>query len=250
MVEEEPAAVGLNRCRAGADLKVFPPVFAPAHNVAVTSPEFEVLALGEEDVAKSRVTVVAGAGEHNVVSAYFSRKEYGIAVVGKERIFEPPERPEVFGLSDANRWTVSVLTPHNIISIAELHETRIVGVYRYKRLAVFVCERYLLWLKFPVYRVGALAEVDVGDTVALFTAENADEAVLERGNCAVEHAGDVWEGISAYNWVSRVSPDRGSTVRGLVLPGDIAERGADNMDTCHNRLLLLKCLKFKLIYVN
>ena len=90
--------------------------------------------------------------------------------------------------------------------------------------------------------VPAPAKVDVGDTVALFAAEDSDKAVLIGHDCAVEYPCYVGEGISADNGVLAVSPHGSCTVRRLFLPRDSGQIAAYQFDIRHMELLKLKLI--------
>lgn len=146
--------------------------------MAVPAPEFEVFAFGNEDVAESGMSVVARTRQHDVITADFSREKYRVAIVGEKWVFKSPERYEILRFSNADRSAVEVLTPYYIISITDPDKTWIVSITRHERFAVRVSERYLFRLEVPVDRVLTSSDVYVWDTITLFAAEHADEAVI------------------------------------------------------------------------
>ena len=96
VIDHQPAVVGFDGDRAGADLGALPPladfVAAAAHHEAVHAPVAHVGALADVDVAERRVAVVAGAAEHEVLAVDLSRKQHAVAIERQERVFQPLER--------------------------------------------------------------------------------------------------------------------------------------------------------------
>ena len=218
VVEQQPALVGLNRSSASAYLEVFPPVAAASHNVAVVSPKFHVLALGEKNVPESGVTVVAGTGEHNVIFAYLTREENCVPVVWEKRVLKTGEGLEIGGFSYSDSGAVGVLTPHYIVCIVYLYETRIIGVRRHKGSSGLVGKGNLIRFKFPVECVLAPSEINVRDAVPLFASEHADVSAFVGHYCAVEDTCHVGERVPVDDRVFGIPPDRSGTGLGLVLP--------------------------------
>ena len=87
VIEEEPSLVGLNGNGACADLCGAPGAIERGHDVTVTAPISEIGTFTIENLPKGGVAVVAGTGEHGVVSVYFSGEQYAIAVAGQKGIF-------------------------------------------------------------------------------------------------------------------------------------------------------------------
>ena len=101
--------------------------------MAVTTPEFHIGALGEENIAERRMTGVGRAGQQCVVAADLAREQHRVAVEGNERVFDAGKGLEIGGFRHTDGRTVEILAPDNIVGAFDLDKARIVGINRHKR---------------------------------------------------------------------------------------------------------------------
>ena len=52
------------------------------------APEYHIGALTDKDVTERRMSTVGRAGQHHEIAMYYSGKQYGVTVKGKERILD------------------------------------------------------------------------------------------------------------------------------------------------------------------
>ena len=185
VVDHEPALVGLDRDRAGADLRRLPAPGPRAHHVPVAAPVDQVGALREEDVAERRVAVVARPAQHQVPVSDPPREQDAVAVEGEVGVVELVERHEVVRVGDADRRPVVAVAPGHVVAILEPRHARVVGVLERAldlgTRASVGGEVDRLLVDLPVDPVGAPARVDVHRARGVVDAEDAGEAVSDRG---------------------------------------------------------------------
>ena len=241
VVEQQPPFVRLDGRRAASDFDALPPIARAAHHMPVLSPEREVRALAQEDVAKRRVSAVRGTGQHGVVAADLAREQHRVAVKGDVGIFQTRKGLEVPRFRHADGRAVEVLAPDEIVGILHLYETRVIGVQRHGGISALIDKGNFVRQHVPVDAVAAFAQIDVRDAVILLSAQHGNKAVLPWADGTVENTAHASGRISADNGVFAIAPDGQVmiVVRGTLLPGDIGQiRGVQNVD-CHALFLPL-----------
>ena len=208
--------------------------------MTMTAPIDHIRRLGQEDIAKGRMTAVGGAGEHQVLAVDLAGEEHRVAVEGNKWVLHPDKGLKVLSLRQADGCAVKIGAPHDIVGILHLDQAGIVGIAGHEGLALFIDKGNAVFVNGPMDRVLRIAHVDVGDAVHLFAAQHCDKAVLIRRDGAVEDAGDALDGIAIDHGVAAVTPDGGIDRRGgLFLPGDVGQRGSGQYFRHRQTLLFL-----------
>ena len=176
--------------------------------MTVFSPVGEIRTLTDKNIAERCVAAVGRSREQHEIAADLAREQHRIPVKRQERILDSGKCLKIRCLRHTDRCAVEILTPDNIVGILHLHKSRIISVDRHEGLTVLVHKVNLVFLKIPVDGILASSQIDIRNSVRLFSAEDADELIPVRHYRTVEDSRHALHRISADDRVLLVSPYR------------------------------------------
>ena len=236
VINHQPAFIGLDRNRAGADLLGLPAgVTARAEDIAVLAPIRHVRALAVEDVAERGVTGVGRTAQHCEVAVDLLREHNAVAVIRQVSVLHLIEGLEVIGIAYADRRAVETVAPGDVVTVLNPANARVIAIFLagYARVAAGSrLEVDRLVVDLPVDAVIGEACEDVHLNRAVVAAENASELALKRDNCGVEDAVGSGDEITRNDRVVVITPNRLIVALRLILPRDVRECIADNFSHC------------------
>ena len=227
VIDQQPPFIRLDGGGAGAHLGALPAVRC-AEDIAVAPPIGQVRAAAEIDIAKRGMPGIRGAAEHHVLTVYFAGKEHAVAVVGQKGVFQLVEGDKVLRPAQADRGAVVTVAPGDIVLPLDEADARVVAVLQLCHLRIAL-EHDWFMVDVPVEAVVAEAREYVHMDSAVVTAEHAGKAALVGDDGGIEHAVRAGDGMAFYNRVVRIAPDMVPGPRGLILPGDVWKRRADDL---------------------
>ncbi len=254
VIEYEPAFACFDRDRTCADLLGFPALHG-SHNVSVLAPVGHVLGVREIHIAEGCMTAVRRTGEHYIFAVYLSGEENAVSVEGEECVFTLVEFLEILCPAHADcRLPAVSVTPCDPETVFDPYTSGVVAVlpgisFSSGRIVVYPVNS--LFVDIPVDTVLGEACVDSHISFLIVNSEHACElivAVLEGNYCAVEDGVACGEKVSRNYRVSVIAPDNILTACGLVLPGDVGERGLIKNFNVHDKylfLFIIRCVKLR-----
>ena len=221
MINHQPAFIGLDRNRAGADLLGLPAgVTARAEDIAVLAPIRHVRALAVEDVAERGVTGVGRTAQHCEVAVDLLREHNAVAVIRQVSVLHLIEGLKVIGIAYADRRAVETVAPGDVVTVLNPANARVIAIFLagYARVAA-----------------GSRLEVDrlvVDLPVDAVIREACEDIHLNRAVVGVEDAVGSGDEITRNDRVVVITPNRLIVALRLILPRDVRECIADNFSHC------------------
>ena len=225
MVDEQPALIGFDGDRAGADLGALPAgdlKLGRTHDVAVLAPEHQVRALADEDVAEGGVAGIGGPGKHQVLVVYLPGEQQTVAVIGQEGVFQLVEGLEVLGPAHADGGAVVAVAPGDVVLAIQEADPGVIAVFLPGHILVALKNDGVI-TDVPVDAILGETHEDIHLDGAAVAAKNTGEAVTKGHHRAVEYTVGTLRGMAANNGVFGVAPHGHGITLGPVLPGDILE---------------------------
>ena len=231
MVDQQPSLICLDRNRAGTDLGALPCGLVATyrtHHVAVSSPEFHILTLADEDISKWCVAVVAWTAHHHVVAVDLSREQHAVTVEWKECVLKLNEFLEVIGVSNTDGRAVIAVAPGYIVFVVDFADTRVITVLSCQNLLVSALKFDRFILDLPVDTVFTSSNEDVHADGTAVAAEYTYVSVLERYDCAVEDTVGTFLLVTADDRVLIIAPYRHVLSCWFFLPRHIRQIVSDD----------------------
>jgi hypothetical protein len=236
VIEQQPALAGLHGDGAGAYLHALPGTHLEGggrHHVTVAAPEHQVGRLAVEDVAKGRVTRVAGSAEHGKVPIDLAGEEHAVAVVRQEGILQLVEGDEVVRPGHADGGSVIAVAPGDIVAAVDAAHAGVVTVHPLPYLGIVAREAEWLLADVPFHAVVAEAHMEHHAAVGVVAAEDAGKAVLEGYDGTVEDAVARRQQIARDDGVGRAAPHHVSAVGRPLFPRHVGQCGTCNFQIVH-----------------
>ena len=217
VVKHEPALIRFDRRGARAHFGHLP-VFLGLHHKTVFAPVGKVFALLDKDIAVGRVAAVARADEQHIFAADLPREEHAVARHGVAGVLELRPVFEIRGIGDADGGAVGrEVHPRKHVFPVDLAQARVVAAE----------DGFLPQV--PVDRVFRKAHHQSVVARHHIGAEHARKAAAEGDHRRIEDAVCKIEVIPGDDGVAGVPPHRVFPARGLLLPGDVGQRPADDL---------------------
>ena len=204
--------------------------------MTVAAPELHVGTLRIEDVAESRMPVVARTRQHREPAPDLARKQNPVAVIGKKCVFKLVERLEVIRPRNADRRPVVAVAPRNVVFVADLRNARIVAVDPLADLGVRTLQPEVGLLDLPPKAVDRKAYVDAHPAVRVVAPENARIVILaflEGNDRRVENAVRRRKRVARDDRIGRIAPHHFFGACGTILPRHIGLIRARNFQCIH-----------------
>ena len=202
----------------------------------VAAPELHVGTLRIEDVAESRMPVVARTRQHREPAPDLAREQNPVAVIGKKCVFKLVERLEVIRPRNADRRPVVAVAPRNVVFVADLRNARIVAVDPLADLGVRTLQPEVGLLDLPPKAVDRKAYVDAHPAVRVVAPENARIVIFsffEGNDRRVEDRIRRRKRMTPDDRVRAVTPHHLFGAGGTVLPRHIGLIRARNFQCIH-----------------
>ena len=242
VVEQQPPFRGLDGNGARADLHALPRRNLESrgrHHMTVAAPELHVGTLRIEDVAESRMPVVARTRQHGETAVDLAGEQHAVAVEGDEGVLQLVERLEVVGPRDADRRAVVAVAPRDVIFVVDLRNTRVVAVNPLGDFGIGAHEFEILLADIPLDAVHRESGVDAHAAVRIVAAENARIVILaflEGNDRRVENAVRRRKRVARDDRIGRIAPHHFFGACGTILPRHIRHGRAYDFQVIHNYL--------------
>lgn len=138
---------------------------------------------------------VARPGKNEEIAIDLPRKENGIPVKGDERVLQPDKVTEILCFGDSNGGAIEITALHHVISVLNFDKARIIRIFWWILDPFFINERDGLAIINEMNSIFASPKIEKRDPIIFFSAEDPDEAILERHDARIEDTGD------AFGWV-------------------------------------------------
>ena len=192
--------------------------------MTVAAPELHVGRLRVENVAESRMAVVARTRQHGETAVDLAGEQHAVAVEGDKGVLQLVERLEVVGPRDADRRAVVAVAPRHIILILDLGYAGIVTVNPLGDFGIGAHEFEILLADIPLDAVHRESGVDAHAAVGVVAAENARIiilAFLEGNDRRVENAVRRRKRVARDDRIGRIAPHHFLGAGGTILPRHI-----------------------------
>ena len=242
VVEQQPALARLDGHGPRADLHALPCRHLEGrgrHHMPVAAPELHVGTLRIEDVAESRMPVVARTRQHGETAVDLAGEQHAVAVEGDEGVLQLVERLEVVGPRDADRRAVVAVAPRDVIFVVDLRNTRVVAVNPLGDFGIGAHEFEILLADIPLDAVHRESGVDAHAAVRIVAAENARIVILaflEGNDRRVENAVRRRKRVARDDRIGRIAPHHFFGACGTILPRHIRHGRAYDFQVIHNYL--------------
>ena len=210
--------------------------------MTVAAPELHVGRLRVENVAESRMAVVARTRQHGETAVDLAGEQHAVAVEGDKGVLQLVERLEVVGPRDADRRAVVTVAPRHVVFVPDLGHTRVVTVDPLADFGVAAHQFEVLLADVPVDAVHREARVDAHAAVGVVAAEHARIiilALLERNDRRIENAVRGRKRVAPDDRVGRITPHNLLGAGGTLFPRHIRQRRAYDFQIVHVIWLLV-----------
>ena len=228
VIEEEPSLVGLNGNGACADLCGAPGAIERRHDVTMTAPISEIGTFAIENLPKGGVAVVAGAGEHGIVSVYFSGKQYAIAVTGQKGIFKLVKIFEIIGVGETDGRAMIAVAPSYIIAIFDKAYPGIIAIYEMPDLRIVAVKSDGGWVNLPVNGILTFSGVEAHFPRFVIHTEYTTKFIAKGDHGAVKNTVCTRDGVSWDYGILLVAPNVFTAGGRFFLPWNIWQGTADD----------------------
>ena len=242
VVEQQPALARLDGHGPRADLHALPCRHLESrrrHHMPVAAPELHVGTLRIEDVAESRMPVVARTRQHGETAVDLAGEQHAVAVEGDEGVFQLVERLKIVRPCDADRRAVVAVAPRDVIFVVDLRNTRVVAVNPLGDFGIGAHEFEILLADIPLDAVHRECGVDAHAAVRIVATENPRIvilALLEGNDRRVENAVRRRKRVARDDRIGRIAPHHFFGACGTILPRHIRHGRAYDFQVIHNYL--------------
>lgn len=236
VMEDEPALAGLDGRGTSADLHALPSTHLEGgwrHHMAMMSPELHVGRLAVEDIAKGRMTCVAGAAEHSIASptpalprregVNFTWEEHAVAVVWQESVLHLMERLEVLGPSHADGGSMVAVAPGHPPTVIDAANAWVVAIDPLADFLVITLELQRFFVDVPIQSVVAEANVKCHASVGVIAAEDAGKAVAEGNDGTVENTVRRRQQVATDDGILTIAPQGSLAACRPLLPWHVGQ---------------------------
>lgn len=235
-MEDEPALTGLDGRGTCADLHALPRAHLKGsgrHHMAMMSPELHVGRLAVEDIAKGRMTRVAGAAEHSIASptpalpcregVNFTWEEHAVAVVRQESVLHLMERLEVLGPSHADGRSVVAVAPGHPPTVIDAANAWVVAIDPLADFLVIALKLQRFLVDVPIQSVVAEANVKRHAAVGVIAAEYAGKAFAEGHDGTVENTVRRRQQVATDDGILTIAPQGSLAACRPLLPWHVGQ---------------------------
>ena len=239
VVEQQPALARLDGHGTRTDLHALPCRHLESrrrHHMPVAAPELHVGTLRIEDVAESRMPVVARTRQHGETAVDLAGEQNPVAVEGDEGVFQLVERLKIVRPCDADRRAVVAVAPRDVIFVVDLRNTRVVAVNPLGDFGIGAHEFEILLADIPLDAVHRESGVDAHPAVRVVAPENARIVILpffEGNDRRVEDRIRRRKRMTPDDRVRAVTPHHLFGAGGTILPRHIGLIRARNFQCIH-----------------
>ncbi len=106
------------------------------------------------------------------------------------------------------RCAVKILAPYDIIGVFQFYQSWVICITRHEFVSLFIHKPDFILFKIPVDAVFASSQINKGNPVCLFPAEDPDICSLIRYDCTVKNPCNSLNGIPSDNRIFPVPPQR------------------------------------------
>lgn len=236
VMEDEPALAGLDGRGTSADLHALPCTHLEGgrrHHMAMMSPELHVGRLAVEDIAKGRMTCVAGAAEHSIASptpalpcregVNLPWEEHAVAVVWQESVLHLMERLEVLSPSHADGRSVVAVAPGHPPTVIDAANAWVVAIDPLANFLVITLELQRFLVDVPIQSVVAEANVKRHAAVGVVATEHAGKAFAEWNDGTVENTVRRRQQVATDDGILAIAPQGSLAACRPLLPWHVGQ---------------------------